>query len=231
MSGAMVNIEKLYKLSRVEPVIYQKSMDWVRLNDENGYHLNPWTVEELAKTYLLGLPDSQSDEDLVCGISTDQDGFISAVFSHKEHKKRSCIQGSLLPSMMKASESEAGGYTLGCLGKELARIYMDKFRYFAVAKTGVPRHWNQKHETDVYFMVKSTYIPSEQMKFDAVEHLLPMYPDVFEHGIPILKYIGKNFSGAEIPKFVKSGEMLKEKDIILRETMKAKEMPKEGMYR
>jgi len=50
----MVFYEKVIKLYKLELIsdsaIYKNSMDYVRLNELNGYHLNERTIEDLDKS-------------------------------------------------------------------------------------------------------------------------------------------------------------------------------------
>jgi len=216
----LVPPEYVDRMVKVDPEVYQKSMDYVRLNDPNGYHLNPWTVEELAATSLYGIEDTAGEGNLlVCGTSIDKTGFLAAGFKNQELARANRI-GEVLSSLLWVSEKEANGYMIGCLGKELARIYMDRYQYCAVAKTDVPPHWNPRHETDVYYLVKADY-DNSAIKFDHADPLLPKYQGVFEQGIPVMRYIGKILGKASIASMVLSGELQRQRDDILRNALRS----------
>jgi len=63
-----------------DSAIYKNSMDYVRLNELNGYHLNEWTIEDLDKSAKFGLPALDNPDDLICGGMVDEDGFMAGAF-------------------------------------------------------------------------------------------------------------------------------------------------------
>ena len=203
------------------------------MNELNGYHLNEWTIEDLDKSAKFGLPALDNPNDLICGGMVDEDGFMAGAFSSTVKKKQNGINESLLPSIMRVTINDGGGYTTGCLGASLAKKYMDDYHLCAVAKTLIPKHWNPRAgDRDVYFFVKTPYRSTDQdLKFDVLEArgLIPEFeidavdPQINSagiNGIDLTKFIAQQIPAIEIPKMVKSGEMKREADALLE---KAKE--------
>lgn len=239
-------IIKLYKLDIItDSKVYKESMDYVRINERMGYHINEWSLEELDKTTKFGLPVPGNLDDLLCGGTVDDDGFMAGAFSSENKRKLHWINDHLLPTLMRATVNDGGGYLVGSFGDYLARIYMDQYHFIPVIKTLVPKEWdaNKKMgEKHVYFSVKAPFRSNDpELKFDTLEakNLIPIIEidakDRVEEngeicrisGIDLIKYIGQEIPTIKIPEMIKRGQVKNEADDILKSAskwMKGKEL-------
>ena len=228
-----IKLRRIYRLHDIEDAkVYKDSMDYVRLREPMGYHINEWSIEELEEWIKFGLPSPGNPNDLICGGAVDKDGFMGGAFSSEHKRKLHNINESLLPSLMYACELGGGGYTVGSHGDGLTRKYME-YHFCPIAKTLVPKKWSVKGgEKDVYFSVKSPYYYNDsEMNFDALEEkgLIPNFnidaidPSVNDAGIcgiDLVKFVGQKIPSVHIPKMIKSGEFKHDADAILQEAKK-----------
>jgi len=204
----------VYKIEEVDAGRYKIAMDTVRLTQENGHHLNDWSIEALKANKLFGARDKKTGE-IICGVAVDDTGFISAMFKVDGLAERNGISKVMKP-LLHAAISRGGGKTLGCFGDGLVRPYM-KCGFMPVFKTENSQNWEARHgERDVYFLALANF-DSEKIKLEHVDYKLPKYENVFTQGIPLVRHIGEAYNREEIADKVLNGQFLTNKDSLLRE--------------
>jgi hypothetical protein len=204
----------IYKIEQVEAEGYKRSMDIVRLTQDNGYHLNDWSLESLRVNKLFGARDKRTGH-IICGVAVDDTGFISAMFKLDKLASRNGISKVMRP-LLHAAISQGGGRTLGCFGSGLVAPYM-KCGFMPVFKTQNSQGWDGRHgEKDVYFLALASF-DNENIRLEHVENKLPKYENVFTQGIPLVRHIGDAYNKDEIARNVLSGGFLKNKDSLLKE--------------